>query len=440
MKEKVDYILRGRFILTMEGDEAIEGGSVVIKEGKILKIGKKEEIDELYEGEYLGGDSYLFLPGFINTHTHAAMVFLRGVADDLPLKKWLEEYIWPLEKSFVTEELIDDVVPLALAEMVRSGITTFADMYFFEEITAKWVKMVGIKGVLGEGIIEFETPSFKSPKDALEFSEGFIKKWRGDRNIFPAVAPHSPYSCSIDTLRMSIDLAKKYDAPLLIHISETKWEVDEIRRKFGRTPVGFLESIGVLNPNVVGAHLIHLDEDDIKLLKERGVGVAHNPESNAKLASGIAPVVRLMRENIKVGIATDGAASNNDLDLLGEIKFAALLHKLSCEDPTVMNAKEILRIATIGGAKVLRLDKLTGSLKEGKIADIIGFRIDDIHSFPLYDPFSYIVYSAKSHDLSIVISNGKLIYRDGKFFTIDIDEAKERVRKWEKLIKSAFLK
>jgi 5-methylthioadenosine/S-adenosylhomocysteine deaminase len=436
--EKIDLFATSSYVITMrKRGEVVEDGAVAVKDGEIIWIGKKEEGEKLFDPQRrIEGGYSIMTPGFINTHTHAAMVAFRGLADDLPLMKWLKEYIWPSEGKWVTREFIKTVLPLAIIEMFRTGITTYADMYFFQDEAARIAREMGIRAVLGEGLIDFETPSFKNPKDALSFTKDFIEEWKNDGMIIPAVAPHAPYSCSKDLLLSSSELAEKYDVPCLIHIAETQEEVNEIKGRYGETPVKFLEKMGFFNENVVAAHSVWLEEEEIDIYKNYGVGVSHNPTSNLKLASGIAPVREYLLKGVKIGIGTDGAASNNNLDFIEEMHITALIHKVKSMDPTSVDAWDVLYMATLGGARVLGLERV-GSLEPGKRADFVIFDLEEPHLTPLYNPVSHLVYSAKSSDIKYVVVEGCVKLDKGEFPDFSLDEIIHKVRELGKSIRSS---
>ncbi len=428
--KKVELIVKGSFVVTVDRRHNIyKDHAVVVDQGIIVDILPIKDADRIYMATHtVGGDNRLVLPGFINTHTHAAMVGFRGLADDLPLMKWLKKYIWPREAKFVSPEFIRETLPVALAEMIASGITTYADMYFFQDVAAEIVHEVGIRAVLGEGLADFPTPSFKTPKDGLAFTKSFIEAHRDDPLVIPALAPHAPYTCSAELLQKSCEMAREYDVPYLIHVAETKDEVKEVVKKTGLTPIRYLDDIGVLWEKTVAAHMVWLDDGEIDIVKKRRVGVSHNPTSNLKLASGIAPVPQYLKKKIKVGLGTDGAASNNDLDFTDEMHLAALIHKVNRGDPTVVSAEEVVEMATIGGARVLGLSKITGSIEKGKSADLIVINLDKPHLTPIFDPYSHVVYAMKSSDIEATIVRGRILMERGEFRTIDIEKAKAELR------------
>lgn len=436
MKE-ADLIVEGGFVLPMnKKDSVLKDTSVVVKDGVIVDLLPVQKANAIYSAkERAGGSDYLVMPGFINTHTHAAMVAFRGLADDLPLMKWLKDYIWPRESRFVTADFIRKSLPLALAEMIASGITAFADMYFFQDVAAEIVREVGLRAVLGEGLADFPTPSFKNPEDGLRFSRKFIEDHKKDPLIIPALAPHAPYSCSPDLLRKSYELSREYNVPYLIHVAETKDEVEELRSKRGLTPIKYLDELGVLWERTVAAHMIWLGEDEFEIVKKRKVGVSHNPTSNLKLASGIAPVPEYLKLGVKIGLGTDGTASNNDLDFTDEMHLVALIHKVHRGDPTVVKAAEVVYMATRGGAEVLGISDTVGSLEKGKSADIIVIDLNRPHLQPLYEPFSHLVYALKSSDITHTIVRGRILYEKGSFRTLDIEKALFDMRELQKKLR-----
>ncbi len=421
--KRADFVVSARWVLTQDkklGD--LEDFSVVVEGGKILDLIPTSKLRNSYQFEReIRGE--IVVPGFVNAHTHAAMVAFRGIADDLPLMEWLEKHIWPREGKYVDRDFIKRALPVALAEMVKTGTTLYADMYFFQDEAARIVKDVGLKAVLGEGLISGATPSFKDPKDGLSFTREFIEEFKDDSNIFPALAPHAPYTCERELLTEAMGMAERYNVPYLIHVSETTEEVRKIMESFGVRPAVYLDRIGVLKGRLVAAHAVWLDEAEWELMRIRGAGVVHNPESNLKLASGIAPISSYLKLGIKVALGTDGAASNNDLDMMGEMRTAAFIQKYYTGDPTALNAKEVIHMATIGGAKVLGLDSLTGSISQGKDADMVVFNPKGPHAHPLYEPYSYIIYAGRAEDISHVISMGEIIYEEGAFHTIDIERS-----------------
>ncbi|MFH0892001.1 MAG: amidohydrolase [Candidatus Falkowbacteria bacterium] len=396
-----------------EKQSVIRDGMVVVDKNKIAAVGTEAELKDKYEaGETIDAGNGITMPGMINTHTHAAMSYFRGLADDLPLSDWLEEHIWPAEAKFVNADFVRRASELAILEMIKSGITCFNDMYFFEEAVASVAKTAGIRAVIGEGILDFPSPSAKTPAEAIKKTAELISEFKNEELITAAFAPHSVYACGEECLVKIKELAEKYNALIHIHVAETKKEADDCREKYGRSPVEYLNSLGFLSPRVIAAHSVWLDENDLCIYKERGVKVSHNPVSNMKLASGVAPIPAMLKKGIIVGLGTDGAASNNTLDMFSEMRAASLLHKTVNMDPTVLSARETVKMATIDAARVLGLDGKTGSLEAGKRADFITINLDKPHLAPMYDPYSHLVYCANAADVDNVVINGKIIMRN----------------------------
>ncbi len=415
-----------------DGDSTRENVTVFIDDDRIESV--EDGFIERHGYSIVDKRQHFSFPAFVDTHTHSAMTGMRGLADDLPLMEWLNKYIFPVELKLVDREFINTFFPLALLEMIHSGVSTFADMYFFQDTAAGWVKKAGLRAVLAEGVIDFGTPNKKAVDEQLDFVEGFIKNFKGDKNIIPAVGPHAPYTCSPDLLKRSWDIAEKYDVPYLIHISETEDEVKMMLDRYGKRPVMHLESLGVLGKRVVSAHSIHLDEREMDVFKKRGVGVSHNPQSNMKLASGIAPLKKYIEMGIKVSVGTDGVASNNNLDFIDELRTASLLQKVSTGDPTALSAEQTLKIGTRGGAEVLGIEN-TGKIKEGFYADIAVLNLSSANMVPVYNPVSHLVYAASAHNIDTLIVMGKIIMQDFEVKTLNEEEIKEKARKYSKKIK-----
>ncbi|MFN3740704.1 MAG: amidohydrolase family protein [Thermodesulfovibrionales bacterium] len=435
---EVDYLIHGEFVVTVDSSlNVLKNGAVAVKDSTIIDTGFYEDLSKRYKARsVLGGPQSLVMPGLINTHTHAPMVYFRGLADDLPLKEWLEKYIWPAEARWLSTEFVRDATELACLEMLRAGVICFNDMYFFSDSTAEVAKQMGMRAVISPGILDFPTPGGSGPEEYLRKAEDFILKWKYDEYIRPAVAPHAIYTCSKDTLLKAKALATKYYVPVHIHLSETEWEVKESLKNFNKRPVEYLYSIEFLDSSVIAAHAVWLDEKEIDLMAEKGASVAHCIESNLKLASGIAPVPLMIKKGVKVSFGTDGAASNNDLDLLSEVSLAARLHKAIAGDPTVLNARTALLMATRWAAEAIGLGSTTGSIEKGKKADLIICNLDKPHLTPLYDIYSHIVYAMKSSDVETVMINGKVILNQGKLKTGDEREILKKARLWQEKIKA----
>lgn len=430
---KADIVIKNGMILTMDEELTLhEKADLAIADSKIVDISPKTK----YEAEkVINAQDKLVMPGLINTHTHAAMTLLRGIADDMPLDVWWQKFIFPIEKKYGNQEFVRIGVALAAIEMIKSGTTSFSDMYFYEDDAAEVCKKIGIRAFLGEGILDFPTPDSPTPDASIKYIEKLYDKWSKDPIIHLEVAPHAPYTCSPPVLEKARKLAEKLDLPLHIHVSETATEVTEIKMKYGASPVEHLDKIGFLSERVKAVHCVHLSREDIKILKKNNVKVAHCQESNMKLASGNAPIVELLDEGIIVGLGTDGAASNNNLDMFDEMDAVAKVHKVVRNDPTVMSAKDVLRMATSDGAKVLQKPDI-GSLEIGKIADIILIDLRKPHLVPLYNIYSHLVYSAGGSEVDTVIINGKLIMENRKIFTVDEDEVMDKANHFAKGIKN----
>ena len=399
----------------------IEDGAVAIRGDNIVEVGTAAEIVGKYSARnQINQPNAILAPGLINTHTHAAMSLFRGVANDLKLQDWLEKFIFPAEAKNVDREFVRWGTRLGLLEMALSGTTTFADMYYFEETVAEETKRAGMRGMLGQTVIGFPAPDYKTPDAALVGTETFLKAYADDPLIVPAVAPHAIYTTSDDTLQAARTLADRYGKPLIIHLSETKTEFDEAMQKRKKTPTATLSDLGVLQGWTLAAHAVWLAPADFGLLRAAGTGIAHCPSSNMMLASGIAPVLKMLQAGIPVGLGTDGVAgSNNDHDMMEEMDLAAKLQKVSSGDPTALSAEQAFAMATIMGAQAMGMSKLIGSLEAGKRADIISLRLDEANAQPIYSVYSQLVYSLKSSNVSDVMVNGRTIVRNRRMLTID---------------------
>jgi len=418
----VDVIWSARYVVTEDAQrQVIENGAVAILGERIFDVGPRAEIDRKYAARTrMDQPNAILAPGLINTHTHAAMSLFRGVADDLKLQDWLEKYIFPAEAKNVDREFVRWGTRLGLLEMALSGTTTFADMYYFEETVAEETKKAGMRGVLGQTVIGFPAPDYKTPEAALAGTEVFLKAYADDPLIVPAVAPHAIYTTSDETLKASRALADRYGKPLIIHLAETKTEFDEALQKRKKTPAKTLSDLGVLSGWTLAAHAVWLDPADFGLLKATGTGIAHCPSSNMKLASGVAPVLKLLQTGVAVGLGTDGVAgSNNDVEMFEEMDLAAKLQKVTSGDPTALPAEQAFAMATVMGARALGMGNVIGSVETGKKADIISIRLDAPNAVPLYNVYSQLVYSLKASDVSDVMVNGKIIVRNRKMLNID---------------------
>lgn len=428
-------IITNATILTMNATDSVyEDSGLAIKNNIIVDIGSSEKIRQLHAGEdEIDAAGGIVMPGLINTHTHAAMVYFRGLADDLLLKPWLEDYIWPAERKFVNKKFISQALITACAEMIKSGTTLFNDMYFFEAEAAEVLAEVGIRGVLGEVLFDLPGPNTKTPQEGLDYTKQFIRKWKDHDLIYPAVAPHSPYACSAELLQESKSLADQYGAVFHIHVAETRSENEMIGEKVG-SEIAYLDELGCLGSNVIACHAVWISNKDQEVLSERGVKIAHCPVSNMKLASGIAPVPDMIDRKILVGLGTDGASSNNSLNMFRTMDMTAKLHKLYKKDPAVLPARKILKMATIEGAKILGLEQELGSLETGKKADMIIIDTSQPHLIPLFDPMS-LIYTAKRSDVNTVIVDGKILMQNRKLITIDENETIQNAIRYGHYIK-----
>ena len=435
----VDILIVGGTIVTMnERREVIENGAIAITNGKIDLVGTRGVVERNSRAKrVINATGKVIIPGLINTHTHAAMSLFRGISDDLDLNDWLTKFIFPAEAKNVTEAFVRAGTRLALAEMIRGGTTTYCDMYYSEDAVADETKKAGVRGVLGETIIKFPVSDNKTPEAALAYTEKFIKKWKNDPLIVPAAAPHAPYTLETATLKAIRAQSDRLDSAVVIHVAETKKERDDILAQYGKTPAAYLDSIGFLSHRTIAAHSVWMTSEEIDIYKNRGVGSAHCPTSNMKLASGIALIPEMLRKDVAVGLGTDGAASNNDLNMWEEMDLAAKLHKISSNDPKTLPAEQAFEMATIRGARALHLDKITGSLEPGKRADIAIVDLDSLNQTPYFNIYSSLVYSTKASDVRTVIINGRVVMLDRRLLTLNENVIKKDANAYRiKIIKS----
>ena len=422
-----DILIKNGTILTMDAENTlIEGGVVGVKADTISYVGNHLE-GNLPSTKVIDANGGIVLPGLVNGHTHAAMSLFRGLADDLPLMDWLTKYIFPVEARMDADFVYTGTL-LACAEMILSGTTTFCDMYLFEADVAKAAKKAGMRCLVGEVLYDFDSPNYGPLESGFRVTESLIQTWQDDPIVSIAVEPHSLFTCSPDLLQEANRLALKYRVPMITHLAETVSEVNDIKERYGRTPVEHLEALGLLGSHLIADHCVHLDNHEIQLLAQHGVKAIHNPESNMKLASGIAPIPKMLEMGMTIGLGTDGCASNNNLDLFTEMDMAAKLHKLSTMDATAMDALTVLKMATIEGAKALGLESIIGSLEEGKKADIIIVDVKKPHLTPMYNPYSHLVYAARGNDVSHSIIDGKLLMEGRKLLGLALDEIMEQAR------------
>ncbi|PKN64149.1 MAG: S-adenosylhomocysteine deaminase [Deltaproteobacteria bacterium HGW-Deltaproteobacteria-15] len=426
--EQFDYLITNGTIVTMQSrEQVLKGASLGITGDRISFLGDSKNLPTPDAKKVVDAKGGLVLPGLVNGHTHAAMTLFRGLADDLPLMEWLTKYIFPVEKRMDTA-FVKTGALLACAEMILSGITTFCDMYLFEEEIAKAAKEAGMRCLVGEVLYDFSSPNYGALEKGFEYTERMIRRWKDDPLVSVAVEPHAVFTCSPELLLKAQQLAQAYQVPMIIHVAETLSEVGQVSEKYGKRPFEHLDSLGLLGPQMIAIHCIHLSPGEIRLVAEKGVKVVTAPESNMKLASGICPVPRLLSEGVVVGLGTDGCASNNNLDLFGEMDSLAKIHKVASMDPTVMDAYTVLRMATVEGARALGMEAVTGSLAPGKKADVIVVDTCKPHLTPMFDPYSQLVYAAKANDVSHSFINGRLVLEERKLLTLDVEEIMKRAR------------
>src|SRR4026208_817263 len=436
---QADLLVLGGTVVTMNKNrDVIEDGAIAVKAGKIVAVGTRADISRHYVGrQTVNASGKLIIPGLINGHTHVPMVLFRGLADDLDLQEWLTKYIFPAEAKNVNEEFVRVGTRLGLAEMIRGGTTTYCDMYYFEDAIAEETAKAGVRGVLGETVIDFPVADNKTNEEAMAYVEKFVNHWKGHELIVPAIAPHAPYTVSEEHLKAARAFSDRTGAPIVTHISETKREVDDSVKAKGASPVAYLDRIGFLGERVIAAHVVWPQGTDIAILKRRGVGVVHNPQSNMKLASGVAPVPKMLTEGVLVGLGTDGAASNDDLNMWEEMDTVAKLHKVFSGDPKVISAQQAFELATIRGAEALHLEKEIGSLEVGKRGDIVIVESDTLNQIPLYNVYSDLVYATKAADVESVIINGRLVMRNRRLLTLNETDVKNDARIFrDRIIKS----
>ncbi len=432
-KEKADILFLNGIVLTLDSaSNTFNPGGIAIRRGKIESAGPSDEIQSAFESsETLDISGCVALPGLINAHTHAAMTLFRGLADDLPLMDWLQGHIFPAEKN-LNEEWVYWGTMLACAEMILSGTTAFCDMYLFEHKVAEAAKRAGMRALVGEVLYDFPSPAYGEIENGLRHTELLIDRWLGDPLVSIAIEPHALYTCSPDLLKKCHEISVRREAPLVVHLSENEAEVEQTLSMYGRRPVAHLEALGLLGPRLVADHCVALNETDIGMLARNQVKVVHNPESNMKLASGIAPVPRLLESGVTVALGTDGCASNNNLDMFGEMNTCAKLHKAAALDPTVLSAETALKMATGSGARALGWEGLTGQITPGMLADLIVVDFRKPHLTPVYNPVSHLVYAAGAADVRHSVIGGRLVMKDRTLLTLDLEEIFGHVREFAK--------
>ncbi len=420
--DNADMIIRADHVVTMDADlTIIENGAVVISDGIIIAVGDAADIESDYEAEQdLDGDGRVLMPGLVNGHTHAAMTLLRGVADDLALMDWLTNYIFPAEVQFVDSEFVRIGTELACWEMIRGGTTTFVDMYYYPDTIAEVVDACGLRAMISATVIDQRSPDAEDAGDSLKKGIAYIERWQGKNDrITPIFGPHANYTLNGEQLAATRKAARPFDAPISIHVSESPFELQYSKDNYGMTSIELFESIGFFDGPTIAAHVVWPTDAEIPILVERKVGVIHNPTSNMKIASGVAPIAKMLAAGVRVGLGTDGAASNNDLDMWEEMRLAAFLQKVEQMNPEVLSAKTVLRMATSGGAEAIGLGDTIGTLEAGKAADLIQVAFDDVHHVPTYDVVSHLVYVNDEQDVASVVVDGKVLMREGEMLTID---------------------
>ncbi len=438
-EESSSLLIKNGLIVTMDRQHRVlDPGWVSVKGGEIVALGEGDGWKPLARPDtiIIDAEGKAVLPGLVNTHTHVAMVLFRGFADDLKLSEWLQEHIFPAEARFVDADFVRAGARLALAEMIRGGTTTFADMYFFEDEVAEASRDAGVRALLAPALMDFPTPENATWEESVTAFRSFAERWKDDPLVTPCLGPHAVYTVSPEHLKEAGDIARELDLPLHIHLSETRHEVEECTKKYGKTPVAHLSELGLLNTDLIAAHCVHLNDADRKMLVEKRAGIAHCPESNMKLASGAASIPRLIEEGALVGLGTDGAASNNDLDMWGEMDSAAKMHKLVTNDPTAMPAETVFRMATLGGAEALHMENRIGSLEKGKRADIIMVDLDALHLTPRYNIYSHLVYAAKPSDVTDVFVEGRQLMKSRKLLTLDEVSIRAEAQDYRKKIEA----
>ena len=422
-----DLIIKGKYVLPMDDELSIvKDGFVAVSKNKIVAVGVGDEIKNYQAGETIDAGDSIIMPGLINTHTHAAMTYFRGLADDLPLDIWLNQHIWPAEAKYVNADFVKQAGELACLEMIKAGVTAYNDMYFFGEAMAAPAIKANLRAVVGITILDF-----KNPREGISEAVDLAKKYKDNELVKIILAPHAIYTCSKENLLKIKQIAEAENMRLHIHVSETKKEVDDCLAAHGKTPVGYLDELGLASDKLTAAHSVWLKDNDLEIYKNRGVKVAHCPISNMKLASGAAPLKHILEMGITVGLGTDGAASNNTLDLFSDMRACALMHKVNNFDPTAISAREVVKMATIDGAKVIGEDKEIGSLETGKKADIITINLNKPHLVPIFNPYSHLVYCVNSGDVENVIVGGKVIMKNRDVKTLDEEKILTEAKKFK---------
>ena len=434
-KKEVSIIIKNGTVLTMnQTKQIISNGVVVIIGNKIVDIGSSDILSKYHADTLIDADGGIIMPGMINTHTHASMSVFRSLADDVPDR--LNRYIFPLEKKLVSRDMVYKGALHGSIEMAKGGVTTVTDMYYFEDEVARAVKKIGLRGVLGETIIKYPVADAATPEEGLEYAENFIVEYKDDPLITPALAPHAPHTNTEKDLKAIEKLSKKYNVPILMHVAETQKEVDFFNKKYGMSPVEYLDSIGLLNDRLVAAHLIFIDDKDIELLNNRDVGISHNMGANIKSAKGVSPALKMYKKGMRVGLGTDGPMSGNTLDIITQMGYVAKLHKLVNNDRSAMPPNEVVEMATIGAARTLHMEDKIGSIEKGKLADIVIIETKSPNMVPIYDYYSALVYSASPSNVKTVIVDGKIIVDKKNLMTFDEKIDRQNIIEFSKKVKT----
>ncbi len=436
-KKNASIIISASWIFTsnLEG-QLLSDYSIVIENDKIIDLVPQDKVFDEYEAN----DTYqltdhILIPGLINTHTHAAMSLFKGFADDLPLQDWLNDYIWPAEKEFINSSFVKDGSILALSEMIKSGVTTFNDMYFFPDATAEAVKELGVRSNIGLVVLDFPTNYATDPEDYLLKGFEFRDKWRNEELITTSIAPHAPYSVSDEAFTLINTYSEELSINIHTHLHETQWEIEDSIEKYGITPVQRLNNLGIIGPSLMAVHCVHLNDQDMATLAKNKVSIVHNPSSNMKLGSGIADIAKMLKQNLNISLGTDSSASNNRLDIMEEMRLAALLIKGSTKSPESFSANEAIKMATINGAKALGLESIIGSIEKNKKADLVAIDLNSIENQPIYNPLTTLVYSSSRSDVSYVWIDGEIKLKDKKLVKIDEERIIQLAKKWQRKLK-----
>ena len=436
-KKNASIIISASWIFTSNSEgQLLSDYSIVIENDKIIDLVPQDKVFDEYEAN----DTYqltdhILIPGLINTHTHAAMSLFKGFADDLPLQDWLNDYIWPAEKEFINSSFVKDGSILALSEMIKSGVTTFNDMYFFPDATAEAVKELGVRSNIGLVVLDFPTNYATDPEDYLLKGFEFRDKWRNEELITTSIAPHAPYSVSDEAFTLINTYSEELSINIHTHLHETQWEIEDSIEKYGITPVQRLNNLGIIGPLLMAAHCVHLNDQDMATLAKNKVSIVHNPSSNMKLGSGIADIAKMLKQNLNISLGTDSSASNNRLDMMEEMRLAALLIKGSTKSPESFSANEAIKMATINGAKALGLESIIGSIEKNKKADLVAIDLNSIENQPIYNPLTTLVYSSSRSDVSYVWIDGEIKLKDKKLVKIDEERIIQLAKKWQRKLK-----